>query len=167
MRKFIVLALVLVAAVGAFGASGDVGYPGTAGIVAIGYKPDEQSAAHLGARSVADSTSVAALTSAETGEIAVLGKPNLNVSARFTAASQTCAVRILRLHKTGSGSSAVYKVLGISSAVTLTGTSFTDLTTNNYIGEDSVFDTGGATHVRIVLTTGPASGSVTFWAGTF
>lgn len=42
-----------------------------------------------------------------------------------------------------------------------------DLTTNYYIGEDQLADTGGATHVRIVLTTGPASGSVTFWPGTF
>ena len=140
------------------GANGEAGEPQNA--VSSGYALDKQTGVFRAGQTVADSTTIATLTSTTTGLFSTRGRPNINVSARFVTASATVGVRLLRLTNEG-------KVLGISAEVTLTATSYRDLTTSYYLAPDYIFDSGGAPQVRVVVSTACSSSTVDFWVGSF
>lgn len=138
--------------------------PGLGGALqptATGYLRDQQTGAFLSDQSVASAANVAVLVSTSTGVFSVQGRPNVNVSARFENASQTCTIRLARFSKDGT----TYNFLGLSDAVTLTATAFTS--GGHYVAPDSVFDTAGASHVAVVMVTGPTVNGVYLWLGSF
>lgn len=131
------------------------------GAVPSGYKFDRQTAVF---RSVAAVDSTGA-TSVSTGvtDFAVLGRQNVPVSARFSAASQTCKVRVYHYWKTTAGT---YYFLGCSEEITLTGSSVQDATPE-YVAPTYVFDSAGANVVKVVVTTMPTAGTLKLWVGSF
>jgi len=162
-------ALILAFAVGAglraHAASGQHGEPSN-GTVAIGYEPDRQTAAARTSVGLgpADSTSIAVLTSTTTGELAVFGKPNLRIDGVFTVAAQTCVVSVLFCYKDSAGT---IKNTWWSTPTTLTASALPGPANTGFATAPGfVYDTGGATHARLVCTTLPGSGTVDFYAGT-
>ncbi len=125
-----------------------------------GYKFDRQTAAFRSTISAVDSTgsvSAASLASLEVG-----GRVNVPVSARFTAANQTCKVRLYAYWLDGSTN----RFLGCSDEVTLTGSTVQD-SSGHYVAPTYVFDSYGAWSLRVVVTDAPDAGTVSFWAGSY
>lgn len=161
LLAFFALATVLMAvtvSTPAHGASGQSSTPSTPPNQQ-GYRLDQQTAAFRSGLNAADSTNLS--TCLATTEFVLLGSRNIPVSARFSAASQTCKVRILYVYKPSANN-----ILGISEEITLTGTALTDAG-GLYTAPTTVFDGMGASHARILLTSAPASGTVDLWAGSF
>jgi hypothetical protein len=149
-----------------YAASGQHGEP-KLGIVSLGYDADRQyAAARSSVGGAADSTTIATLTSTTSGEIALLGKPNLGLEAVFSFnASQTCAVRVLWEFKDDAG---VLKYTRWSASQSLAATAFPGPADTGFATAPGVkLDTGGATHARIVCVTAPTVGTVDFWAATY
>jgi hypothetical protein len=143
----------------AHGASGQASTPSTPPNQQ-GYRLDQQTTAFRSGLVSADSTNLSTVLSGTT-EFVILGSRNIPVSARFSASGQTCKVRILYVYKPSTNI-----ILGISEEITLTGTLLTDAS-GLFVAPTTVFDGMGASHVRIMLTTAPASGTVSLWAGSF
>lgn len=129
--------------------------------VRTAYRFDRQTAAYRVAVAAVDTTTVASLFTGIT-EFPTGGRPSIPVSARFSAASQSCAVRIVWIWK----DSTTNMLLDISDPVTITGTSYVD-SDGRYVGPGPVFDTRGASHVRVIVSTAPASGTVSLWVGSY
>jgi hypothetical protein len=137
---------------------------GLTGAVASGYKFDRQEAAFRSGLDEADAaaTTLSDENLATAGEFRVLGRANVTVSARFSAASQTCKVRFVTAWKSDGGT--LY-VTGISDEVTLTGSALTR--GGKYVAPSYVFDGAGSRVGFMVLTVAPASGTVDLWVGSF
>lgn len=131
-------------------------------ITALGYFFDNQSAAlRTGLSTVDDFDTNAKVTALHT-PFGVLGRPNVSVSARFSAASATCGVTLFYLAKQADGT---YFIKGRSAATTITAPSAKFGT--SYTPADVVFDSAGATHVIVCLSTAVSSGTVDLAVGSY
>lgn len=116
----------------------------------------------------ADTLTTAAILA--TPEFRVRQRQTIFVSGRFTAASQTCTVQIAYVYKSGNvgtasaTDTAINKIKGWSSVITLTG-SASQKEGTYYEAPDAFFDTEGATTLRVLLISAPASGTVTLVTG--
>lgn len=155
-------------------ASGQNGYPpGTTSIVALGYYPDQQETQPWrGPLAVADTTTLtlvnlATFTLANHGRIATLGRPNLPLSIRFTAAPpNVCAVAFVPLW-VNPGAPTVDHLLGISDVTTVSATQFTD-PQGRFLGSTTLSDSFGSSHGIWLLVSAPsAGGSVFFNPGSY
>ncbi len=162
--------LVLAFAAIVFGASGQGA--NITGSVQTAYYPDAQTVALRTGVVIADSTSIATLTSTTTQEF-VLGndggcRSNISVSGRFSNSGQTCVVKILYLYRAnGNRSGPPTTVLGSTLPITLTAGTLTDPTTGFFEAPTFYFDASGATSARVVVITAPGAGSVDFWLGSW
>lgn len=144
------------------GASGQDGNPNS--VVGIGYKHDGQfEAFRQGLHAPGDPATIAGISSTTAGEFSIRGRPNIPVGARFTDASQTCKVRLWLYNKNTSGA---IKTVDLSDEVTLTGSAIPD-EDGNYIAPRRIFDSGGASFAKVMLTDAPSSGDVDLWVGSF
>lgn len=151
----------------AHGASGDSGYPSSN--VAIAYGRDNQTATPTRAAvGAADSTTIATLTSTNTTQVVLAGRPNLSVDAVFTQSGQTCVVGILFEYRTGGAPAGTLVCTRWGAFVTLTGTAKPGPGDVGFATAPGyVWDTAGATAARIVCTTTAALGKEDFYGGTY
>lgn len=135
-------------------------------VAAPAYKFDRQTAAFRTGIAVVDTAATTASDSnlALTPEFGLLGRSNLAVSARFSAAAQSCKVRVVTCWKP-SPSVATYVVLGISDEVTLTASGVQR--SSRYVAPTYVFDGAGAYSAFVIVTDPPASGTLDLWVGSF
>lgn len=176
MKSFIALLVVLMGAWGiALAASND---SSPANAVTISYSPDRTLTAFRSGIGVADSTDIAVLTSTTTGDFIINGKPNIDLEAVFTNITQTCVVQILWEYENNIGTSGygTLRYTRWSSPVTLTssayaGPAYTNGAVTGGTGYATaagfVFDTGGATHCRFVVTTTATNGTLSLYPGSF
>jgi hypothetical protein len=147
------------------------GTPNNGSVIASGYNKDAQTPStypYRTAASVADSQS---LTLANLGTIPafyVNGRPNLSISARFSAPSGTCVVRWVALNNTTPGSTSGITILGCSPLITITleADPATD-TAGLYIGPNVIQDSFGGSEGRLLLVTPPLTGTVTLGLGSY
>lgn len=156
----------------AHGESGADGKPPVGWIYAQGYFPDKTTTAFRSLIGVADSTSIATLTSTSAGDYAIGGRPNIDLEAVFTNASQTCVVTPLWEYEDATGlrycrwglpvtlTASALAGPSVVGGVVTGGTGFA--TSPGY-----VFDTGGATHVRFPVTTAAVTGTVSLYPISF
>lgn len=159
---FAIAALVacsLIPAAPVHAASGEPGEP--AQIVASGYQFDKQTAGLRTTLSTADTITSDALVIALHTPIPVRGRPTISVSAKFSNASATCGVTVFFFYK--NGSTYYLKDRPLSVTFTAPAGKFGD----TYMAPSQVFDTYGATHVIVALTTATSAGTVDLGYGSF
>jgi hypothetical protein len=162
----------------AHGASGD---PRPSNAVTVGYFPDQTAKAFRSVIGVADSTNIATITStspagydgtASMADFVINGKPNIDLEAVFTNASQTCIVTPLWEYEDTTGLRNTRWGLPVTlTASALAGPSVVGNLVTGGTGFATapgyVFDTGGATHVRFVVTTAAVTGTVSLYPISF
>jgi hypothetical protein len=174
MRRLLVLALLLLGLSGLaqgenFAGTNKSGQPSpTTSTVANGDFPDAQTAAFRSAIAVADTRTTAGILA--TTEFVLNGRQGILLNARFSASGATASVRVVYVHKTtvpgSSTDTTINKIKGYSDVRTLTaGTSQYEGAYYTPDAGDEFFDGMGAIAIRVIVTTAPSSGTVTFWVG--
>jgi len=131
------------------------------GATSGGYKPDKQTA-------LLRDTNIAVVDTLTHANVVTLpyldvqGRKNVPISARFSASSQTCKVRLAYYAWDGTS----YFLLGLGPEYTLTGTAFTDAN-GRYVAEDLILDSRGAARIFLLVTSAPGSGNVRFGVGSY
>jgi hypothetical protein len=172
MQRFLTmvafLAVVAAATLG-YAASGD---PRPANEVVSGYAPDRTTAAFRAGLGVADSSTIATITSTypasgttAMADFTINGKPNLDLEVVFTVAGQTCVVDALFEYESPPGTLLFTRWAGprTLTASAKQGNGGTGFATD----PGTIWDTGGATHCRLVVTTAAASGTVSLYPVSF
>ena len=140
----------------------------TTNVVGTGDYPDLQTGAFRTAIAVADTRTTAGILA--TTEFVLDGRQGVLVGARFSASAATVSVRVVYVNKTsvkGSATdTAINKIKNYGEIRTLTAGT-TQYEGSYYVPNagDEFFDGTGAIAVRLIVTTAPSSGTVTFWVG--
>lgn len=136
--------------------------------VGTGYKFDRQTVAtpvHRSNVTAADSNNIATFTAAVT-EFDVGGRRNLPVSVRFTNAAQSVTIRYVAYYRDKPTAAGSAFMKDMTDTVTLTATSVTDAD-GRYVAPTWVFDSLGASHGRIQVTSPPGAGGAYVHLGSF
>jgi len=160
--------------------SGADGKPPVGWIYAQGYFPDKTPTAFRSGVGIADSTNIATVTSsypasgtAAMADYQIGGRPNLDLEAVFTVSGTTCVVTPLWEYESAPGT---LNFCRWGTPVTLTasslaGPSYTGAVVTGGTGyatsPGALIDSGGATHVRWVVTTAPSQGTVALYPVSF
>lgn len=166
MRKHLFAALLLAVAATLGRAASNDPNP-TRGVVIVN-DPDRTTTAFRVAVGVADSTTIAALTSSNPAsgttamaDYIINGRQTIDLEAVFTASSQTCVVDVLFEYESPAGTVAFTRWGGPK---TLTGSAKPgNGGTGNATDPGQTWSTGGATNCRFVVTTAAASGTVSLY----
>lgn len=132
------------------------------------YPVDRQNGAYRTGLTAVDDTDLATIAAATTIDSFVIGgRQTLSVTPRIGTSGATVTLTIVYMF-TGNdraGNDVTDEIVAIKTSAAFTGGSFND--DEHFLGATQLFDTYGATHCKIIVSTAPSAGTVDIHAGSY